>query len=248
MNLDKVYLVTSRLSRSTATEVAQVEKQLNINFPPDYTEFVTQLGEGTYAGFVRVYPPNKILSEYRAFQERWDEYFFWDEGDKVLPKAKVLECIIVGDTLQGDELIIHPLEPNRLLVLPRESEEIFEVGTNLESALAWLCESGVLTERITTTYFESWTPRERQTFMASTEFDPVLKTLTGLELHDHLQVNHEDEFGELFVAEFGGSIVAGFDGVGMIASITYDKDAPSTKLDVLLQSIRALGFTPEDPG
>lgn len=52
-----------------------------------------------------------------------------------LPKNKVLQSIIIADTLDGDETI-------------------YPIGKNLMDALGWLCHSGVLTDPIEENIFE----------------------------------------------------------------------------------------------
>ena len=56
------------------------------------------------------------------------------------------ETVIIGDTLDGDELIVHPANPERIYVLPRHSEDIHVAGDGLPAAVEWLCGSGTLTE------------------------------------------------------------------------------------------------------
>ena len=46
----------------------------------------------------------------------------------ILTKDRALECLIVADTMDGDELAMHPSEPDRLHVLPRHQEAIYVAG------------------------------------------------------------------------------------------------------------------------
>jgi hypothetical protein len=46
------------------------------------------------------------------------EYWFWDLGRDVLTKQEALQSVKIGDTLDGDELIVHPSNPERVFVLP----------------------------------------------------------------------------------------------------------------------------------
>jgi hypothetical protein len=55
-----------------------------------------------------------------------------------------LQAVIIGDTLDGDELIVHPGNPERVLVLPRDRETIYIAGEGLAAAIEWLCGSGEL--------------------------------------------------------------------------------------------------------
>jgi len=131
----------------TNEDVDAVEAALGLRFPNGYREYVTRFGAGVLGGtFVRIYLPSRILTEYREFQERWDKYWFWEDSEELLPKSTAVASIIIGDTLDGDELVFQPANPARIFVLPRNHETAFEAGTDLMEALDWCCSSGVLTE------------------------------------------------------------------------------------------------------
>ena len=70
--------------------------------------------------------------------------------------------MIVGDTVNGDELIFHPGTPDRLFVLPVEKEQIFEAGSDLLAAVEWTCASGKLTKRFTERNFEPFDSRKQK--------------------------------------------------------------------------------------
>ena len=56
----------------------------------------------------------------------------------MLPKERAVECVIVGDTMNGDELIFHPTRNNRLFVLPNESDQVLDAGGDLLMAIEWM--------------------------------------------------------------------------------------------------------------
>ena len=156
MPFQRVQVIGGPLHLSTPEEVAFVEAQLNTKFPDGYREFVTTLGSGDYAGLIRVYMPLRILKDLEEFRQRWDEYYFWDEGCEVLKKDQVLESIIVADTLNGDEIIFHPKATDALYVLPIDEEKIYQIGSTLYEALDWICDSGVLTTEVLSRDFEPY--------------------------------------------------------------------------------------------
>ncbi|KVO27686.1 hypothetical protein WL80_06100 [Burkholderia ubonensis] len=141
----------------TAADVSAAEEKLRTRFPKDYAEYITRFGEGVLGGdFVRIYPPRRILAELEDWRARIDQYWFWDEGRSVLTKDAASRAIVIGDTTVGDELIFHPGSPDRILVLPRESESIFVAGDGLEQAIEWLCTSGELSEPFDERDFEGF--------------------------------------------------------------------------------------------
>jgi hypothetical protein len=161
MDLKNIRVVGGPLARATAAEVEDVGDRLWITFPRGYREYVTRLGEGVLGGsFVRIYPPWRVLRELGEWRDRIRKYWFWDKGRKLLPKERALESAIVGDTVGGDELVVHPAKPDRLFVLPRESETIFEAGHDLLTAVDWMCGSGKLTRRFKERDFEPFDSRK----------------------------------------------------------------------------------------
>jgi hypothetical protein len=144
MDYSSVHLMNEKLVLVPPAEVAQLEQQLGTKMPMGYQDFVATLGVGILNDTVRVYTPRRIARELKDFQQRWDEYWFWDEGRDILSKEKALESIIIADTGNGDELIFHPSQPNKLYLLPRDSGQIFEPGSGLDEAIEWILHSGVL--------------------------------------------------------------------------------------------------------
>jgi hypothetical protein len=153
-----VTVVGGPLVLSSPIEVDAAEAQLGIKFPEGYREYVTQFGEGVLGGsYVRIYPPGRILNGSNnlvEWRQRIDEYWFWDDGKDVLTKEQALESVIIGDTLEGDELIVHPSNSERVFVLPRNSEDVYVAGDGLPAAIEWLCGSGTLTDAFAERDFE----------------------------------------------------------------------------------------------
>ena len=160
LDLGAVTVVGGPLVLATEAEVDALEASLGFPFPAGYREYVTTLGEGVLGGtFVRVYAPWTVEKRLAPWRERIDAYWFWDDGAKLLTKERALESIVLADTLNGDELLFHPDEPGRLLVLPIESEKIFVAGSTLLEAVEWMCSSGKLTRRFAERRFEPFDAR-----------------------------------------------------------------------------------------
>ena len=172
MKIEDIQISGDALVLATEKEVTAMETRLGTRFPAGYGEFITRLGEGTLGGhYIRIYPPWRILTgenNLEEWRERVEEYWFWDEGRKILSKEKALECIIVGDTVDGDEIIFHPSEPDVLYILPREEETIYKVGSGLFkkpgllAAIDWLCSSGKLTTKFKERNFEPFDSRQAE--------------------------------------------------------------------------------------
>ena len=160
MEINDIRIVGKPLVRAKLRDVEGLESWLWVTFPRGYREYMTTLGEGLLAGsFIRIYPPWTIGKELPEWRRRIAKYWFWDAGRKLLPKERAMECVILGDTTNGDELIFHPSHRDRIFVLPRDSEKIFEAGADVLSAIQWICTSGKLTEPITQFDFEPFDSR-----------------------------------------------------------------------------------------
>ena len=209
---DDIYLVSKKLVLSRHDEVAAAEQAIWSSFPPGYTEFVTQLGDGELTTWVRINPPARIQASFQVFQERLKEYFFWESGRDVLPQERVVECIPLGSTMNGDELIFHPSDVRRILALPRNDEAILEIGSSLPEAIEWLFRSGVLTKSMELKAFRPNRSLWRFGFHTQDK-TPTLREvrdlLLGLKLHDRVIDtidDPDDPLFTMFVQEFGGCV------------------------------------------
>lgn len=161
MTINDIAITGKPLAVAKPAEVDALEAQLWVSFPDGYREYVCKLGEGVLGGeLVRIYPPWRITKELGEWRQRIKKYWFWDKGRAVLPKERAVECLIIGDTVNGDELVFHPTRPNRLFVLPGDSANIFEAGEDLLSAVEWMCGSGKLVAKFSERNFSPFDSRK----------------------------------------------------------------------------------------
>lgn len=159
LKIDDVRIVREPLVLATQADVEELESRMWVAFPEGYRDYVTRLGDGVLSSFVRIYPPWRIETELAEWRRRINKYWLWDEGRDVLPKERALECVTVGDTINGDEVLFHPMRRNRLFVLPRDSEQVLDAGADLMAAVAWIGHSGELIEPFSEWSFEPFDSR-----------------------------------------------------------------------------------------
>ncbi|TPG40720.1 SMI1/KNR4 family protein [Flavobacterium pectinovorum] len=164
MNFDNYKIIPNYKSNKTdlfladEEDILACEKTLNIAFDTDYKEYVLSFGSGILGGtYVRIFLPETIILTLAEWKNRIDEYWFWDEGKDVLTKDEVLNSIRIGDTFDGDEII---LLKNEYFILPRNSEMIYKAGNTLDETITWLCSSGILTEAFSEREFEPFDPSD----------------------------------------------------------------------------------------
>jgi len=150
---------TAALQGAPGADVDAAERAFGA-FPADYRAFITRYGRGVLGGLVRVYAPAELLSGPRSVSEwraRIDEYWFWDATEALLSKERALECVVIGDTVGGDELIFHPAAPEQLYVLGHDFDEAHLASTSgLEAAVDWFFTSGVLDQAFEDDSFEPY--------------------------------------------------------------------------------------------
>ncbi|PFG40003.1 hypothetical protein ATJ97_2523 [Georgenia soli] len=129
-------------------DVDSAERQIGAPFPAGYREFVTTLGDGQYnGGYVYVLMPQAIVGQYRQLQRTWRQHAdFWEESDLLTPE-ELGQAVVLARTVDGDEVVFHPQKPCAVHVLPRHHDEIHHAGEDLEEALEWVENSGVLASR-----------------------------------------------------------------------------------------------------
>lgn len=142
-------------------EVDDLEAWLGCRPPAGYREFVTRFGRGVLSGLVRVYTPGELrrgATSVEDWRARVEEFWLWNDDPDLLTMPRGLECVRVADTLNGDEFVFHPSEPDRVLALGRADFRVYEAGRGLLAALDWTLGSGKLTRRIRARTFEPNVP------------------------------------------------------------------------------------------
>jgi hypothetical protein len=156
VKLSDIKVASGARAVATPKELEDLSRLVGARMPDGYAEYMLALGEGVLGGtYVRIYPPWRIAKELEAWRARIREYWFWSG----VSQETALESIILGDTLDGDELIFHPSDPDQITVLPRNSDDSIVAGRGLWSALEWLCSSGVLTGAFRERRFEPFDSR-----------------------------------------------------------------------------------------
>ncbi len=140
--------------------VTAAEAAFRTRFPSGYRTLMTRYGRGVLGGMIRIYTPDALLSGPLSVDEwrrRIDEYWFWDASAALLTKQRALECVIIGDTVGGDEIAFHPDDAERVYVFAHDFDEIFLASNSgLTSALDWFFTSGVLDQPLENDEFQPY--------------------------------------------------------------------------------------------
>lgn len=212
---DDVIVVSRQLRTTTGEEVRALESDL-APMPPGYAEFVTALGEGTFGDSLQVKLPATVRRDLPEARERWSDYWFWDE--RLLTREQAAGAVLVADTDTGDEVVVHPAHRGRLLVLPRDSEEVVDAGSTLGELLDWYCTSGLLTPPTDVRWFMSWAGRTTYQSWHAGDGPRMRAAALALGLHAAVQ-EYDDGAVTLVLPHVGGRLSITPDGD---ASVRYD--------------------------
>lgn len=95
--------------------------------PTGYAAFMAKVGAGILNNTVRCYGPDAVSKNHRPWVERIREHWFWGDGS-LLPQSDALDAIRIADTLDGHELVFHPRQPDCLMLLPHDDDEVLLIS------------------------------------------------------------------------------------------------------------------------
>lgn len=118
----------------TVIEVDKFERKYGVEFSDNHKLFLSEFGQGLLYNHVRIFGLRKIERENKEFQNRWSEYYLWENPNSALSKDDLSRSIIVGDTFNGDEFVITPGKDG-IFFLPQGEDCILCLGADLEGAI-----------------------------------------------------------------------------------------------------------------
>jgi hypothetical protein len=154
-SLDDIYIVSDKLVPVTQEQLDSARAALGTEFPPGFDEFMLKFGKGDYAGYLRPYNPERIVSELSSNREAFATDY-WTEGKLRLTDAERAALIPFADTIDSDMFAFLPKKPEQIFVLPRQSQELFKTGPTFIHLLNWAANSGELVEPFDLKYFQPW--------------------------------------------------------------------------------------------
>lgn len=125
-----MYLVNEHIQHVDHETLVQFQHTHHIQLPEAYCEFLEKYGVGTYCGVLNIQlPDEQQLTEFV-------EYELWEnDEDSPITNQQLAECVVIGTTIDGDFLALHP-QVNDLLWIPRHSERM-EVRP-LDDKASWI--------------------------------------------------------------------------------------------------------------
>lgn len=130
-----LYVTSMQLKVLSENEIVLFERQSKIKFPQQYCNFMNTYGIGTYSGAICISTPDfNILKDF-------SDYDFWQHKNAPITKEQIKECIVIGNSIDGDFIAAHS-NLDGYILLPRHSETITLVPYNDEKFIDTIIKIG----------------------------------------------------------------------------------------------------------
>lgn len=140
----EIYLVTTELKTVSSKDVRLAELELKTSFPHGYTKYITELGLGLFCDYLYVYPPQRVLDEFKLYQNLFREYFhLWNDSLSLITEEDIGQLIVFAHTIDMDKVAFHTQEPKQIFVIPYDNTFIHQVDSNIPSLLDWIYDYGI---------------------------------------------------------------------------------------------------------
>ncbi len=112
-----MYCTSTQMKLLSDSEIISLEQKGLPKFSQPYIDFMKTYGSGTYDGAICINIPDfNILKDFV-------EYYFWEYIDAPITKEQLHECVVIGNSIDGDYIAIHAKVKGYIL-LPRGSDII----------------------------------------------------------------------------------------------------------------------------
>jgi hypothetical protein len=142
--LDAVEIREGPRVLATDADVDAIQRTLGTRMPDGYRAYVTRLGEGALNDMVRVLPPWSVLDQLAEHQGLMAAYWRWEPGRTSFDQEYAMDSIPVADTVVGDMVAIHPDDPGKIIVLPRDGDRLYARGPDLLEVVNWMLSGRVI--------------------------------------------------------------------------------------------------------
>ena len=219
--LDRVYEIDPRLTPVDRHQVEALADQLGLTLPKGYARFMERLGEGVFCHWIRIYGPERIAREIEPTREQLQEFALW----RGFSQKNAASAIPIGDTLEGDSIVLCAARPRKLFILPRHADRAVKAPRDLLAAMIKLLEPDGLPEIIT---FYPFTEQEVRTHTISSErgsLSGVRASLLALGRHDCFEDFPATRETLFYYREFYGEVICSEDPDRLTVQIHFAPEA-----------------------
>lgn len=112
-----MYCTSTQLQLLSEHDLVSLEQQGRFKFPQMYRDFMKTYGDGTYGGAICINCPDFDLLK------KYAEDDFWEYENSPIQREQMKECVVIGNSIDGDYITIHP-DVSGYILLPRHSDQI----------------------------------------------------------------------------------------------------------------------------
>jgi hypothetical protein len=243
-SLNDIYLVSERTVSILPEEIETAKSILGTRFPPGYDEFMLRFGVGDFAGYLRPYPPSRVVRELKENRDRSAQDFWVGAGVKISRNERA-ELIPFADTIDADSFAFHPRNVGEIYVFPRHDDKIYKVGPSLLGLLEWVATSGTTVQPFSTAFFQPWND------YASLRLENSKRKLTCEEMkvifqsigvHSHLIEGEDGNSIDYFIRGYGAHL--NYLRLNAYAQfiIRFDQDSAPAFVNRLEEAVAGKGF------
>lgn len=112
-----MYCTSTQMELLSDSDFIFLEQKGLCKFPQPYIDFMKTYGVGTYGGVICIGGPDfDILKDFA-------EYHFWTFKDAPITEEQFFECVVIGNSIDGDYIAIHS-QVEGYILFPRDSAVI----------------------------------------------------------------------------------------------------------------------------
>lgn len=125
-------------------EIVALEKDIGTALPASFRNFLLEIGGCWYCSVITTYVPWVIRERIGFFDYNVEHKFYPWQNPDVLPLEKLVNCICIAGTLDGDSIVFLPDDLNKYFILPRHKETVYSFNGSYESLIEWIVYGGQL--------------------------------------------------------------------------------------------------------
>jgi hypothetical protein len=243
-SIDDIYIVSNKLVPVSPTQFDRARVALGTEFPQGFVQFMLKFGKGDLSGYLRPYDPDRITGELASNRE-WFAKDFWEDGELRLTPEERANLIPFADTIDSDAFAFLPGAPEKIFVLPRQDNRLFETGPTFLKLLNWVANSGELVRPFELGFFQPWNDNASIRLdnpSHNYDLDQMKAIFESIGAPDNVVLGEEEESIDFFIRKYGAHINYLLLDEYTQFIVSFDYEAAQEFLLLLTRALAGKGF------
>lgn len=218
-----MYCTSTQFRRLSESELVSIEQKGQIRLPQAYRDFMKTYGDGTYSGVICINCPDfELLDKYA-------EDDFWEYDGAPIRREQMKECVVIGNSIDGDYIAIHD-DVDGYILLPRQEDRITLFPYSNEDFLCTVNRIGeFLYNEGLDDYFEPGVSKYMFMYCRGKKMHPIIERFKAAFPCDYLVEN--EYVCEVFLFRMGGYVSFRHSGGGGSEIVIYYSDYGMTYVE-----------------